>query len=459
MLISRRIVILILFALLLRLISLDQSLWLDEATTAKVVNSESFVTIISSFSPFDFHPPLYYLFMKFWKLLFGTSEIALRFPSVLFSILAGYVIYRIGRLLKNEASGLLATALFLFNPLIVYYSQEARMYMMAVFFVSVSFLFFLQYLKQRHLSFFFLHLAFFGLSLLTFYGSLFYFVTTLFYLLLKKRYKELAFSFAFIGAILLVISPLLSQQLINAKRSLAISPAWSQVLGKASLKNLLLIPLKFSSGRISFEPKILYYLFSGISALVVFYYVTKGSLKNRLLSIFFLIPLVLGVIVSFISPLLQYFRFLYLIIFMCLLLSLGIKSRIGKILVLTVFIVSSLAYLLYSPFHREDWKGLVFALPEEKQIFIIDSSSDPLKYYGRSWLRGRIFDLRNLSKQARDKEIVVIPYTADIHGVNYKETLTNLKYKLTKVVSFRGVTYEVWSLPFPDFRQVDVYIR
>ncbi|PJA55943.1 hypothetical protein CO165_00980, partial [Candidatus Roizmanbacteria bacterium CG_4_9_14_3_um_filter_33_18] len=68
--------------------------------------------IISKFSPTDFHPPLYYLFMKLWTNLFGYSEIALRMPSILFSLMTGYVVYLIG--------GVWAMAFFLFNPLIVY---------------------------------------------------------------------------------------------------------------------------------------------------------------------------------------------------------------------------------------------------------------------------------------------------------------------------------------------------
>ena len=118
---NKKIFFIFFFAFLIRLIALNQSLWLDEAVTANVVKNFDFAQIISKFSPTDFHPPLYYLFMKLWTNFFGYSEIALRMPSVLFSLLTGYVIYLIG--------GIWSAAFFLFNPLIVYYSQEARMYM------------------------------------------------------------------------------------------------------------------------------------------------------------------------------------------------------------------------------------------------------------------------------------------------------------------------------------------
>src|SRR3989338_7261294 len=138
--------IILLTSFLIRLISLNQSLWLDEATTARVVQQFNFYGIITKFSPTDFHPPLYYLFMKIWTNIFGYSEISLRMPSVLFSLLTGYMIYLIGkkidsgraRMTKNSNVGLWSGALFLFNPLIIYYSQEARMYMMATFLLTAS---------------------------------------------------------------------------------------------------------------------------------------------------------------------------------------------------------------------------------------------------------------------------------------------------------------------------------
>lgn len=100
------------FAFLARLINLNQSLWLDEAIVAKVVRSISFFQIPIQFSPHDFHPPLYYLFMSLWGGVFGSSEIALRMPSIFFSLVAGWYVYKIGIVLKNKSLGLWAAAFF-----------------------------------------------------------------------------------------------------------------------------------------------------------------------------------------------------------------------------------------------------------------------------------------------------------------------------------------------------------
>ena len=141
---NKKIFFIFLFAFLIRLIALNQSLWLDEAVTANVVKNLDFFEILTKFSPTDFHPPLYYLFMKLWTNIFGYGEVVLRFPSIIFSLLTGYFVYKIASLFHGFIAGMLATVFFLFNPLIVYYSQEARMYMMATFFLTTAIYFFLK---------------------------------------------------------------------------------------------------------------------------------------------------------------------------------------------------------------------------------------------------------------------------------------------------------------------------
>ena len=131
-------------AFLIRLISLNQSLWLDEAITAKVVHQFSLFQISSLFSPADFHPPLYYIVIKMWTTVFGYSEIALRMPSVIFSLLTGHAVFLISTRLKNQKFGLWAAALYLFNPLVMYYSQEARMYSMVAFLLTFALYFWLE---------------------------------------------------------------------------------------------------------------------------------------------------------------------------------------------------------------------------------------------------------------------------------------------------------------------------
>lgn len=432
-------------ALLIRLVGLDQSLWLDEATTAKVAHHYSLGEIATVFLPNDFHPPLYYQLMKGWTAVFGYSEIALRLPSVLFSLFTGYLIFLIGKRAENETAGTWASIFFLFNPLVVYYSQEARMYMMATFFLTASLYFLLFRTASEKKVYPFLCALCIGLAFLTFYGSIFFIVPLFLFLLYKKRYTTLIISTVVMVSVIIFLSPLLLLQLSNAQKQLQIVAHWSNVLGKANIKNLGLIPLKFSIGRITFFPKWSYWLISGAWTLFVFAFVSKGGLKNRQLLLLFLIPILIATIFSLFSPLLQYFRFIYLIPVMSLLLAIGMTHAdrsLVKFIVLAGFLVFSCSYLFIPGFHREDWKGLMRSLPAHSTIFMVKSSSDPAEYYGRDI---KIKDLKELNVAQNHKEIIVIPYTADIYGIPYRHVLEDKHFSVKKSETFRNVIVEYWS--------------
>jgi uncharacterized membrane protein len=445
---SKKIFFVLFFAFLIRLIAINQSLWLDEAVTANVVKNFGFFQIVGKFSPTDFHPPLYYLLMKLWTNVFGYSEIALRMPSVLFSLMTGYAVYLI--------AGIWGAAFFLFNPLIVYYSQEARMYMMVTFFLTAGLYYFLesqklkvkgQNLNSKVKSLIFMNL-FFTLAFLSFYGSIFIIVTVILYSLYKKNYKVFILNTLYFILVALLISPLLYQQFLNSKIALANVTNWSLVLGKANIKNLLLIPIKFSIGRISFYPKWLYWGVAGIWTMFVWLLIliqklkVKGqNLNSKVKSLLFLFifSLVLAFLVSFFVPMLQYFRFIYLIPIMAIILAFVNSNSMYRYIVIIGFIVFSLIYLLLPQFHREDWKGLVKSLPKDEPVYMIMASSDPVKYYNQNLI---VKELRNLS--GLSKEIIVIPYTVDIYGYDYKKELNKKGYQLKKEQSFREVTYEQW---------------
>jgi len=455
-----------LLAFFLRLFFLNQSLWLDEAITANVVKKFSYLSIIQKFSPFDFHPPLYYLFMKFWSNIFGYSEVSLRFPSIIFSLLSGFFVYKIAQFFKKKKIIFWSVVFFLFNPLIIYYSQEVRMYMMVNFFVIVSFYFFIKLqknLQTQKLVFennFLLMNLFLILSFFTFYGSIFFILAILFYFLFKKQYQYLILSTCYFLLSFLIISPLLYQQWVNSKISLAEVKNWSLVLGKANFKNLLLIPIKFSVGRISFYPKLVYWLITGFFTIFVFFNIFKNlNIKNSLeiknlkfiLFYFFIFPLFLGFVISFFIPLLQYFRFIYLIPLMSLL-SVDENEKTNEInVVLAIgFLFWSVLYLFFPMFHREDWKSLSYYLKSNKinQVYMIPSSSDGLRYY---YSQIKIKPLQDLCQhlvipEKPGEKIYLIPYTSSVWGLDYQQCIKNNPLFFEKTIKFRQLLLEVYRV-------------
>jgi uncharacterized membrane protein len=85
----------------------------------------------------DTSPPLYYLLLHGWTLVFGTSDLALRMFSVLWSLAAIPLIFLIGHALNGSKAGLLACVIFAIAPQAVYYSTEGRMYSLVWFLIAV----------------------------------------------------------------------------------------------------------------------------------------------------------------------------------------------------------------------------------------------------------------------------------------------------------------------------------
>jgi len=130
----------LLWALLLFLIGLGprvanltyHSLWLDEAVSigwarlpARMIASAGLELVQ------DKHPPLYYLLLHYWTQLFGEGEASVRTLSVVIGALAVPLGYLLMRELYGERAGVFAGILIAANPILVWYSQEVRMFALA----------------------------------------------------------------------------------------------------------------------------------------------------------------------------------------------------------------------------------------------------------------------------------------------------------------------------------------
>jgi mannosyltransferase len=86
----------------------------------------------------DKHPPLYYLLLHGWTSLLGGSDFAVRSLGATIGALAVLPTYGIGRRLGGSRAGAFAALLLALNPFLVWYSQEARMFMPATTFALVG---------------------------------------------------------------------------------------------------------------------------------------------------------------------------------------------------------------------------------------------------------------------------------------------------------------------------------
>ncbi|MGA7703870.1 MAG: glycosyltransferase family 39 protein, partial [Solirubrobacteraceae bacterium] len=128
-----------------------QSLWYDEAFTPVHVLRSSLASTMHNVVHSENTPPLWYVLE--WAITrgLGTGAVALRLLSAVAGIATVPVAWAIGRELQGPDTrrAAIATAAFVAaNPLLVWYSQEARAYGLFVFTASLAFLCFLRALSD-----------------------------------------------------------------------------------------------------------------------------------------------------------------------------------------------------------------------------------------------------------------------------------------------------------------------
>lgn len=462
--------LILVFSLLLRLISLDQSLWLDEAINILAAKSYSLPEMIREYARADFHPPGYFIILWLWTKIFGYSEISSRLPSVIFGFLTVYLTYLLGKKLHSVKLGLIAALLLAINPLHLYYSQEARMYAFATFAVVLNFYFFLKLIKHESRAIIYYALS---LALLISSDYLAYFVlpAQVILLLISRStvvIKQWVLSSIPAALLLVIWSPNLFSQLGIGLGTANDLPAWREVVGSFSIKSVMLTYVKFIIGRISYPDKLVYlatFLPIGLLyAWLIFRGIWKGEKVRNILLIWLLVPLMIAVIISLFIPIYSYFRLLFLLPLFILLVSLGIilfKNRLYHIFYLSVVAVAvfcTSVYLFNPAYQREDWKGAValVATKPKTSVVIFESNEafSPFKYYSQDKNLGvgglknvparSSADVIDLESQLQDKdEILLFEYLVDITDPKRElsKKILQLGYIQKNIYNFHGVGF------------------
>lgn len=169
-----------------------QSLWRDEAFSYLLAQQNTWQILINTAK--DFSPPLHYLLLHFWMMIFGSSEIALRTIPLIFFYATIYVFDHILiDVLKIKTKWRFAyLLLFALNPFLIYYASEARMYSMSVFFVTASWYGYLTGKKK-------LHIISSVFSLYTHYFTVFAIVSQFLFHYLQKKHRSEAKAFVWIA--------------------------------------------------------------------------------------------------------------------------------------------------------------------------------------------------------------------------------------------------------------------
>jgi len=124
-----------LLALLVRSWRLDyHSVWFDEAVSLQWASHDALFIWQKTFPLIeDKHPPIYYVLLHGWQQLLGlfgaaASDGALRGLGVLLGVLTVWAIMQLASAVSGRAVGLLTGLFVALSPVLVWYSQELRMF-------------------------------------------------------------------------------------------------------------------------------------------------------------------------------------------------------------------------------------------------------------------------------------------------------------------------------------------
>lgn len=452
--------IILILAFAIRIVNLNQSLWWDEGITAWVVKSTDSWQILTGFIKSDFHPPLHYLLLNLWGNIFGFGEISLRLPSVILAVATIFITYLIGKNFFSKKEGMIAAILFTFAPLHIYYSQEARMYSLAAFAVTLSYYFLIKFInKQKYAGVGYV----FSIVLVFYSDYMAVFVLVAQALLIVFFYKEnISKFFKLVLFWFLLVAPwlpILREQLLYGVSGTNQLAGWKAIIGGANFKEGLLLPIKVLIGRISFDNKVIYGCLVSIVAfvdLIVIIFALKSISKKVVLLLFWIIlPPFLAFIVSIWVPIFTYFRFIFILPAFYLLLAIGLNKAgkmTSKILFTTILafeIIFSSIYFFNPKFQREDWRSAVNFISQKvdkKTLVIFENTEIPVivKYYTD--------DLSNFKPGLTDKleydlsdktRVFLFEYLVDIYDPKrmIEQKLKDFRFKETSIYNFSGVGF------------------
>lgn len=453
-------ILICLFGLGLRLIQIGAGFWHDEAASLLIATGSPFEVL--SHVKGDFHPPLFYWILNYWRSFSGNSELFIRIPFVFLSSLAIPLTYVFTlQITSSKSTALLATLLMATNPLHIYYSNELRMYGLATTLCITSWI--LLYRKETHFNNIFYSLITI-LGLFTFYGLWFSFAAQIIVMILRREYRKLLVVSCFAAGLLMWWWPVLKIQLGGGSFLKSNLPGWASLSGDLNPKSVLMIPLKWVIGRLNVSDD-RFLLISSITALVYSVFVAQASLKNsksRDILIALLLPLLIAILISIKIPMLGYWRYIYLIPFFCILLSIGLTTMDKKNQLLnfgalfTIFFFCNVTYFMTPKYWREDWIGVAefFRPMQNKKVVAIYTFFDvfPAAKWYLSYLPGEPvlndlraskerFNTRMTTITSGKESIIVFDYLNDITDKerSVRSWLMMAGFKEKGVYSFRGV--------------------
>jgi mannosyltransferase len=185
-----------------------QSYWYDEAQAAHELHL-SLGSMLSSMVDVETAPPLYFVLGWAWAHVFGAGEVALRSLSALAGTALIPIAYLCGRDLVSRRAGLLTAAFVALSPFMIWYSQEAREYMLLAALCGAALLCFVRASREPSARNIARWAGFSVLALLTHYFAGFLIAPQALWLLYRARSRASVVAVVVVGLVEVALIPLL----------------------------------------------------------------------------------------------------------------------------------------------------------------------------------------------------------------------------------------------------------
>jgi len=366
---NKWLLLILLLASFLRLYQLDfQSVWLDEVHTMIESNPEL------TFAEFDYivffregMGHFYFLTVRILQEIFGISSYVVRLFSAIMGIAAVYSIYTLGKSLFSKNAGLIAAILLSVNSFIIFYSQEARPYMLLVFAVVLSFNLLVKFIREPNIknaiwygfgTGLVVNSHFVGLS--TIFSQ--YVLLLFFFIIVEKKQKLDFFKFGFISFVVALLLSWNTKEIFL--KMTGYKSGWLTLPGKDGF-TLIFYDLFGSTEMLTFifSTLIIYFLVKIFNEKEI-EYKTHSIIENKLifssliLFSWFFLPILLPIIKSYTSESMIFNRyFICLVPALLLVIAIGIdsiKTKVVKIAIVVVIVSFALTdiFFIKDYYHR-----------------------------------------------------------------------------------------------------------
>lgn len=195
-----KIILIIITSIIYRMYNLDfQSAWLDEIHTMNEADpNTSFSNLYQNIKSGEQMPPLYFYLVYIFFKLFGYSVFAARLFSVIIGIISIFSFYKLSKLFYNNNISLILSIFLSINSYHLYFSQEARPYILFLLFSIWAIFYLFKLLRNQNLIVFILYGISSGLMVSTHFFGLFILVANSIIIFLNFYKNFITFNFKFL---------------------------------------------------------------------------------------------------------------------------------------------------------------------------------------------------------------------------------------------------------------------